>query len=147
MKMQILVLVLLLFSVGCQNLPGSAFPKEIASVKSWEKLSLNRFSNILNSARAEKKSWVNDPSQFAFHLLNLSDTRDYRIDYQATRVENNDKSVITIVRDGFMDDAIRGDIHQFQVINEQGLWQLMSVKRSFRCWRTIDMSYSSKLCP
>ncbi len=141
------VIGLILMSTGCQYLPSSSFTVEEDSVESWETLSINRFANILNSARAEKRSWVNNPSLFAYHLLNLSDSQRYHIDYQAMQAENNTESLITIVRDGFKDDAIRGDVHQINVQKQDGLWWVVSVKRAFSCWRGPQAYYSSKLCP
>ncbi len=138
--------LLIVFLAGCQHLAGGSSPVESYRVKSWQALSTKRFADILKSASVEGQRWVNSPELFAFHFLNLSAAKNYRIDYSANRSEDNSLSTLLIIRDGFLDDSVRGDAHQFTLQKNDNGWRVSAVKRAIRCWRNDPGFYSHRLC-
>jgi hypothetical protein len=58
-------------------------------------------------------------------------------------------SRITVLRDGLMDDSVRGV--RWEIALEKtadNVWQIMEVRRSWRCWRGEKTNmFTSKLCP
>ena len=63
-------------------------------------------------------------------------------------IESPTKATVTLVRDGFLDDAVRGDIHRILFHKAgDGTWKIVGLKKSQRCWRSNSDKYSSDLCP
>jgi len=131
---------------GCNTLRNNAAFNQSLEVQSWEILPVTRFANIVKSARVEKRPWVKSPALYASHLLNLSGVKAYRVDYVADRGESNTLSTILIYRDGFLDDSVRGDVHEFELKKIAGGWQIQQVRRAIRCWRNNQDHYALQRC-
>lgn len=138
-------LTTLLFTFFCiQNVHSSTVTGQ--NIVSWEQIPTNKFSNLISAAYRDKKSWAETPSLFANYLLDFTELKSYKIEYIADSIEDNTGVTITIIRDGFLDDSVRGDIHVFRVEKKTSKWSIVNVKKSTRCWRG-DGSYSNKPCP
>lgn len=136
--------VLFAFSIFCTKYAHSQ-NVYAQNITSWEEVSVNTFSNVISTAYKEKQSWVKSPTLWSNYLLDLTELKSFKIEYQADSVENNRKVYLTIIRDGFLDDSVRGDIYIFTIEKKVGNWAIQSIKKSTRCWRGDD-SYSKKLC-
>ncbi len=118
------------------------------TVKLWEQTSISELSKIVKDARNNAKNWVSSPFLYPQYLFDFSELKNYSIHYLAQSIESNRKSTIIVVRDGFLDDSVRGDIHELVVEKTRDQWEIKSVKRAFRCWRNSDStSYSAGACP
>jgi len=62
------------------------------------------------------------------------------------KVDFNRVTVI-VVRDGFQDDSVRGDWHEFKLSRSaDGDWTVDAARRAYRCWRGTFKGYSSQIC-
>ena len=146
MKRLVLFLVGMFMLAACQNL-GTDRSTAALETDSWRVLPVTRFSNIVNSARADNKTWINSPSLFAFNLLNLSEIKHYRIDSSLDNSESATQGTLLVERDGFVDDSVRGDVHSFKLKKIGGQWQVVQVKHAVRCWRIKQDRYANQTCP
>jgi len=134
--------------LGCTTTDKKRIEPYGYSVKLWEKLSTLELSTVVKDARNDSESWVSSPFFYPQHLFDLSNLKAYSVNYLAESNESNRKSTITIIRDGFLDDSVRGDIHELVIEKTGDQWKVKSVKRAFRCWRNRDsVSYSIDKCP
>lgn len=138
------LLFLFLFSVLFLKVAHSASMPE-QNVTSWEILPIDKLSGIVSSAHENSRPWAKTPSLWASHLLDLSELKAFRIEYVADTIEDNEGSIITVIRDGFLDDSVRGDIHIFRIEKKNHKWLIVSVKKSTKCWKG-DGAYSNKPC-
>lgn len=144
----IALLLLICFISGCVATGGKSVKPYGQLVKSWEQRSTTALSMIVEDARNNAETWVLSPFLYPQHLFDFSELKDYSIHYSAQGIESNRKSTIIVVRDGFWDDSVRGDIHELVIEKAQDQWEITSVKRAFRCWRNVDSaSYSADACP
>lgn len=45
------------------------------------------------------------------------------------------------------DDSVRGDIHKMNLIKDKNeKWKVSSIKKTTSCWRSEELTYSSKAC-
>ena len=58
-------------------------------------------------------------------------------------------SRITVVRDGLLDDSVRGE--RWDIVLQRtgaGRWRIAEVKRAWRCWRGEPTDrFATSLCP
>lgn len=58
------------------------------------------------------------------------------------------QATVTVLRDGFQDDSVRGDWHEFQMSRAtDGPWRVTQARRANRCWRGADKGYVARYCP
>jgi len=116
-------------------------------VQSWKTLDPTNFNDVIIKASAENKSWIKKPEQYIFNILDLSNLKQIHYDLVSDNIEAPENITITLIRDGFLDDSVRGDIHSIQLIKNNQSWKISSVKQAIRCWRNDSSAYSSKACP
>jgi len=144
----IVLFVFICLMLGCTTMGDKYVELHGYTVKSWEQLAISELSTIVESARNNSESWVSLPALYPQYLFKFHDLRNYSIRYSAQSIESNRKSTIIVVRDGFLDDSIRGDIHELVVEKIEGQWEIKNAKRAFRCWRGPDSApYSVDTCP
>ena len=57
------------------------------------------------------------------------------------------RATITVMRDGFQDDSVRGDWHEFQMSRAtDGPWRVAQARRANRCWRGAGKGYVAHNC-
>lgn len=136
--------VLLLISASCTsnslNVP--------TNVKLWEVIEPNSLNKKLENAYKEKLYWSDKPELYIFNLLEISNLRKISYEYKTDNIESPKIIEIYLVRDGFLDDSVRGDIHHLKLIkgyNEK--WKISSIRKATSCWRSNKLIYSSESCP
>ena len=144
-KIKLIISIMLIFTAGCSSTIGKNFNTGI-NVSSWENIDKQKFNQVITQAYAEGKAWVFSPEPYAFYLFNLTELKNYNIKYDAKSSENNNESTLIIVRDGFLDDSVRGDIHSLILTNQTDFWAIKELKKSTRCWRSRSSEYHSERC-
>ena len=142
----ICVLAVISACVGCTTIGRDDLAKHDYLVKSWKSGVEGQFLTIIENAHASAKNWVQSPELFAQNIMGFSELKEYSILFSADRIEANTQATIFVFRDGFLDDSVRGDLHEFVLEKIAGRWQLKSAKQAYRCWRAVDESYSADEC-
>ena len=102
----------------------------------------------IQQAYKENLTWVSNPELYVFNLIDLTNLRKIVYEYSADNIESPQKINISIMRDGFLDDSVRGDIQKIKLSkNSNGKWEVITIKKAISCWRTEKLIYSSKPCP
>jgi hypothetical protein len=119
-------------------------------VESWVLVEVDDLNARIGAAVEAGETWPQDPVLVVRELLfagfwgwHVSILKDNN------RLENPDSTVITITRDGFDDDSIRGDWHRISLHRlPDATWRVDEVRRAFRCYRGRQLdTYGSDLCP
>ena len=91
----------------------------------------------------------NDPLDIALEIAGKFEGSTQSIFQVYDRSESPQASRITVLRDGLMDDAVRGE--RWDIALEKtakNVWRIKEVRRSWRCWRGEQTNrFASKLCP
>jgi len=118
------------------------------NVKSWEVLETKTFNKKIQQGYLSGLSWVTKPELYVFNLFELSNLKKVSYEYSVDNTENPENIEISIIRDGFLDDSVRGDIQQIKLKkNHEGKWEVLYAKRAINCWRNKTLVYSSEECP
>jgi hypothetical protein len=117
-------------------------------VRSSESVAVTPWNDAIENAVRNREKWPFGPLQLVIRLLNAEEeTRQINIHSAADRSENPERITVTIIRDGFLDDSVRGDWHYFLLVRqEDGSWRISEAKRSRRCWRPEDDSFQDRKC-
>ena len=96
------------------------------------------------------KTWTQDPIQVVeqFIWATIGGASYTRLEKQDEPGEWPDSTVITLIRDGWKDDSIRGDWHRISLYRlPDGTWRLSEALRAFRCYRGHQQgAYGKRLC-
>lgn len=78
-----------------------------------------------------------------------TDKRALWLSEEANRGEAPDTVVVIMVRDGLVDDSVRGDWHRVVYRRQgDGSWRVHDLRRAYRCWRGHHLeAFGSKSCP
>lgn len=137
-------LFLLLFSTACV----SDSTNSVVTIESWEFVNHDHLNKIIQKAYKENLTWVKKPELYIFNLVDFSDLKNISYEFSADNIESPQNINISITRDGFLDDSVRGDIQKIKLSKSKNKkWKVMSLKKSTRCWRSENQVYSSKPCP
>lgn len=118
------------------------------NIISWKEVTTDIFNKKIQQAYKENKSWVNTPELYIFNILDLTSLKNISYEYEADNIESPKKISIKLIRDGFLDDSIRGDIHKINLRKgSDGKWEVRNIKKSTACWRNESLIYSIKPCP
>lgn len=143
-KVFIFLILFLVTSCATVNKSSLAFPQ--FEVSSWKKISLEEFNKPLKLAQDENKEWAQTPELFPQNLMILTELKNYFISHSANSIEFNKRSTLLIIRDGFLDDSVRGDIHRIVLEKHEEKWKVVEAEKAIRCWRNEQSSYSSAPC-
>jgi len=138
----------LVFVAGCAASPAPDAAD--APVESWEPVAVNEFNARIDSAVASDAAWPSSPLSIALEFLGGdAGARRFTVDQRRNRAEAADTTVIVIVRDGLLDDSVRGDRHRIVLRRlADRTWRVQEVLRAFRCQRGHHLdAYSSEWCP
>ena len=137
-------LILLTLTTGCTaSSTGST-----RDVSSWETLETKAFNNKIHLAYKTDLNWADKPELYVFNLFEMSDLKRIFYEYNSDRIENPERITLTITRDGFLDDSVRGDIHQLVLVrDDKGVWEILTIKKAISCWRRDVPKFSSEACP
>ena len=139
--MKILPFYFFLFAISsaCSSMPEN--------VKSWEIINPDLLNKKIQDAYKNNLEWANKPELYIFYLMELSNLKKFSYEYVVDNIENPKNININIVRDGFLDDSVRGDIQHIKLQKiENGIWKILSVQKAISCWRSSKLVYSSKAC-
>jgi len=144
MKSAQLYFILSLTSATC----FANFNEPSRNIKSWENLDTSILDETIQRAHKKGMKWSVKPELYIFHLFELSELKTISYKYSADTIEAPKNIDINLVRDGFLDDSVRGDIHHLKLKkNKNGTWKVISIKKATSCWRKKELIYSSEACP
>lgn len=116
-------------------------------ITSWADVETAPLNAKIRRARAANETWTSAPHIYVFSLFEAADPKDMVYRFKADRIEHPRRLDIRLVRDGFADDSVRGDVHDITLKNTNGKdWEVISARQARRCWRTEATTYSSKPC-
>lgn len=97
---------------------------------------------------AFKNSVPRAPIELALSLIGSSDeTPRVLIEMISDPDTDFNQATITVMRDGFQDDSVRGDWHEFQMSRAtDGPWKVTRARRANRCWRGANKGYVAQNC-
>ncbi len=137
-------LILLLVSTACTSNPSSIS----INVTSWEVIEPKALNKKIRQAYKAKLDWASKPELYVFNIFDISDLKKMSYEYSVDNIENPKNIDITVARDGFLDDSVRGDIQHLKLFkNSEGIWKILTIKKAISCWRNEKTTYSSEECP
>lgn len=69
------------------------------------------------------------------------------VDMSSEAKTDFNRVTVIVVRDGFQDDSVRGDWHEFKLTRAaDGVWTVIAARRAYRCWRGTFKEYSDRTC-
>lgn len=116
-------------------------------VKSFESVDVSHFNGMIERAIQKGAKWPLSPLKSVLKVLDAeTDTRQISLQKIAEHAENPKNVEVIIIRDGFLDDSVRGDWHHFLLEEiEDGSWRISKIRKSIRCWRpAIDYFQAAK---
>ena len=129
--------------------PSAQSPVE-ARIESWETLEVDEFNTTISEAVDSGKTWTEEPIDVVEQFIwgKIGGARYTWLEKQDNRVEWPDSTVITLTREGYADDSVRGDWHRVTLYRlPDGTWRLSEARRAFRCYRSHQRdSYGERLC-
>jgi hypothetical protein len=89
------------------------------------------------------------PVSLALMVLKVNlDQKNLLISQDFPSIEEKNRVVITIVRDGYPDDATRGEWDRLELQKEiGGGWKILTAKHAVSCWRSDSQIFQNKPCP
>ncbi len=147
--MKHLFLGLLIIFAGCAQ-AGSRPEFARTPPESWAELDLAVLNGQLEKAVLSGEEWPSSPLQSTLQLFG-DDTgaQAVVVEEMKNRVEGADSVSVVMIRDGFLDDSVRGDWHEV-VFGRQtdGTWKVTEARVAYRCRRGEKTSvYQGGLCP
>ena len=147
--MKHLFLGLLIIISGCAQ-AGSRPEFARTPPESWAVLDVVELNGRLELAVLSGEGWPSSPLQSTLKLFgDDTDAQAVVIEEMKNRVEGADSATVVMIRDGFLDDSVRGDWHEV-VFGRQsdGTWRITEARLAYRCRRGENTSaYQGDLCP
>lgn len=144
--MKTLAFYLMLFFIS----PACAVSHSATAVeeKAWIEVDPQALNSRINHAYQSGLGWVKSPRLYVFELFYLDEIKAFSYDYEVDNTENPQAITIKLIRDGFLDDSVRGDSHRIHLRSDKnGVWSIHSIKKAHRCWRSKEAVYTTKACP
>ncbi len=145
----ILFLGLLIVCSGCSQ-AGSRPEFARTPPESWAELDPVKLNGRLDKAVLSDEGWPSSPLQSTMQLFgDDTDAQATVIEEMKNRLEGADSATVVMIRDGFLDDSVRGDWHEV-VFERQtdGTWRIAEARVAYRCRRGENTSvYQRDLCP
>ena len=140
--------LLVLAPLNCS--PQVAGPKPDALEDGpWENVDVAEFNGKVAGAAAAGEIWASNPTLVALRRLdNDTVVKSLSLTQSAEAAEEIDALDVSIMRDGLLDDSVRGDRHRFKLQRQDdGSWRIVQAQWSWRCWRGEGDSYTVEPCP
>jgi len=120
----------------------------LENVTSWQEVEAEPFNDKILKSYNAGLAWARKPELYVFNLFDITNLKHMSYEYSADNIEEPKNIKITIIRDGFLDDSVRGDIQRMNLAkNTNGIWEIKIIKKAVSCWRTNKVTYSAKACP
>jgi hypothetical protein len=145
-----LVVIGFILIAGCAGSLPSVKDRLDVKVESWQSVDVAPLNARIEAAVATGAGWPRSPLRVTVELLGADiDTRSVWLTAQGNRGEVPDTTVVIAVRDGFLDDSLRGDWHRIAYHRlGDGTWRVHEMGRAYRCWRGHHLNaFSAQLCP
>ena len=118
---------------------------------SWQRLDADSLNARIERALATGEDWPQNPVEIALQLFgeNLEELQSAIVEMEKNRPEGADAATVNYIRDGFLDDSVRGDWHQVELQRlTDGTWRVRNARTAHRCWRSLNtVAYRSSPCP
>jgi hypothetical protein len=119
-------------------------------VESWADLEFDEFNTTVDAAVDSGGTWARNPIDVVERFIRgeVGEAFYTRMEKQDNRVEWPDSTVITLIRDRWADDSVRGDWHEITLYRlPDGTWRISEARRAFRCYRGHQQAvYGKRLC-
>ncbi|MDG5814306.1 hypothetical protein QA601_04400 [Chitinispirillales bacterium ANBcel5] len=135
--------------LSCSRTANDQRPDEFPVV-SYNNLDVKDFNVKITSAADNREDWVYSPVLVVQKYRRISDARFVSILLKNDRVENPSNSTITVVEEGYLDDAVRGQWFQFflERENSESAWKVEEIRQANLCGRMgSPEKFSKELCP
>jgi hypothetical protein len=98
------------------------------------------------AARAARKG---SPVEIALAVVGVFEGRQQLIVQVNEGAESPSAARVTVIRDGLLDDAVRGERWDIDLMRTApGPWKISQVSRSWRCWRGAPTAeFAAQPCP
>ena len=119
-------------------------------VESWEVVDTMPLNEQIDDAANAGFEWPKSALSVMLIILEGDeDTRRLTLSQVANTGEVPDEISFVMIRDGLLDDSVRGDWHQAILYRQDdGTWRLHELHRAFRCYRGESLDqYSGDVCP
>jgi hypothetical protein len=117
---------------------------------SWATLDTEPLNERVEMAVAGEEPWPRSPLLVTLHLIGADDdARELVLEEIKNRGEGADSTKVVCIRDGLLDDSVRGDWHEFDLKRlPDGTWRVSTAKAAYRCRRSSDTDvYEERPCP
>lgn len=117
--------------------------------ESWEVLDVGELNARIPEAVGAGDSCAYSPFRLMLHLVGGFDGSSMVAEITSNGGECPDEMTIVWIRDGFLDDSVRGDWHEFKFTKlDDNTWRVTEARVAYRCWRLGNsMKYRAGLCP
>ena len=131
-------LVGVLFLAGCSAAAGDLTEILHREPESWASLDVGRLNARVEEAVAAQESWPHSPLLVTLHILGGDrEARSLALEEVKNRTEGADATTVVLIRDGFLDDAVRGDLHEVDLRRlPDGTWRIHKARAAYRCRRS-----------
>ena len=144
MKILAFCFMLLCFTPAC----ASNSPDTPVEGNTWIEIDPQGLNSQINRAYQLDLGWVKKPQLYVFELFYLDEIKQFSYKFAADNTESPQTIIISLMRDGFLDDSIRGDLQRIELAkNKKGEWNIRSLKKAHRCWRSEEKVFTTKPCP
>jgi len=118
--------------------------------ESWSEISIATLNSRLELAVSSGAEWPSSPLQSTLEFFGDDlGAQAVVIEEMKNRIEGADSATVMMIRDGFLDDSVRGDWHEVVFKRQKdGTWRVASARVAYRCRRGENTSvYQGNLCP
>ena len=118
--------------------------------ESWLDIDAEELNVRIDEAVAAGLDWPNSPLMVTLRLFGGDeDARVIALEEEKNRGEGADAAAVVYIRDGFLDDSIRGDRHEVQYRRlSDGTWRVREARVAIRCRRGDKTEvYQAGPCP
>ncbi len=147
---QRVTLILLIFALShgtaAADLSRSAKGVVPESARLLDITTLNARIKNLSAAR---KASMTSPIPLVLEIIGgTEETPHTVVDMSGDAGTDFKDATVTVIRDGFQDDSVRGDWHEF-ILSRQAddSWTVRQARQAFRCWRGGVDKYAARNCP
>lgn len=140
----------ILFLAACSASGGSLSEELRGAPASWAILDADSLNVSIEEAIAAGDSWPRSPILVTLYLVGGDDDiRSLVLEEVKNRAEGADLTKVVCIRDGLLDDSVRGDWHEFNLNRlADSTWRVSDARASYRCWRSDNTDeYQESPCP
>ena len=105
-------------------------------------------TEVLNDKLAKQNIIDTNPLKVILSLLKINSEQKDLVIYQTfPRIEEKENLIITVFREGYLDDSVRGEWNEVEMKKvSENKWVIISAKKAFLCWRSDSHQYQEDLC-